>query len=444
MYKYLSAIFLTLLFILTASAQTIERSTGFPSDFPVIKDEGGLGAGTNLTGFGGDLALDKIGNSKNITRIPVILLHGNGGNAAHNQWGMVATYNMLKNIGYNDSEIWAVSYFGENNNSAQMNDPYKTNINDVRNFIEALRKYLNVDKIDIIAHSLGSVLAKGYILGLDNTGKWGGTTSHHENVGTLVTLASAFYGLGSYSQSEFKSGGPFEKSSHIVDGIVDDTPYGFPVSAQIGNYKKATALDNGSITYVSIIGKGDFIDSQNSMTGHLEGANLNKTFDLGSGLAGHQKIINDKEVFDTYFPYLSTKASETDRAPEVMINPTNGNFNNELEISLTGTNRPNTIFYSLNHGEFIKYISPFKINSDAMIEAFAENKFGRGQTVISNFKKVEKPLYEEVTSTLTEHAQSGRITWQDFPTYLAKYGAQAKVTFYKLADSTIWTDILPN
>jgi hypothetical protein len=119
------------------------------------------------------------------------------------------------------------------------------------------------------------------------------------------------------------------------------------------------------------------------------------------------------------------------------------NFPMSKRLVFSANNGAGTIYYSINHGEILKYVSPFKIKDDVQIEAYAENRIGRGESVVANFKKVQRLPYEEITSTLAEHAQSGRITWKEYPAFLAKYGPLAKVTLYKLAGSEIWTDIRP-
>ena len=438
-------------FNLAGVTYDIDREVEFPSDFPDIIDEGGLGRGTVLGGFGGDLALSKEENRSRVERVPVILLHGNGGHAAHRQWGMVPIYKMLKENGYNDSEIWALSYFGKKNgdggafDGVQMINPYRTNINDVRNFINAVIEYLGVAKVDIIGHSLGAVLGRGYILGLSEQGIWGKETLHNEQVGTLVSLSSANYGLGPFAMNEFQSGGAFEQQSHIVSDIFDDTPFGPLLENQSGQHKKETSLDNETITYVALAGRGDFVDAQHSGTGKLEGANLNMVFNLGAGIAGHQRIISDSEVFKTYLPYLNNPKDQTpvELPPIATINPGKSEFFESVEVKISANRDASEIFFSLNDGDFQKYIAPFKINETTVVEAYAVNEFGKGEIARVEFVKQATPLFEEKTSTLLEHAQSGRIPWSEFPKFLQKYGPMKVVTLYKTQGSETWTDEAP-
>ncbi|HSI04115.1 MAG TPA: alpha/beta fold hydrolase, partial [Myxococcota bacterium] len=127
----------------------------FPTDFPEIIDAGGLGKGKPLGGFGGDSALDREGHRAAVRRNPVILVHGNGGSSQHATWGMETLRDRLKGAGYRDCEIWALDYLGRGNTSASLPNPISENVDDLRHFVDQVRAYLGVDKVDIIGHSLG-------------------------------------------------------------------------------------------------------------------------------------------------------------------------------------------------------------------------------------------------------------------------------------------------
>ncbi len=315
--------------------------TGYPLDFPKILDTGGLGQGDYIKGFGGILNSDKKINRNNVNKVPVILIHGNGASATGSAFDYFLNFSWnnirkwLKEKDYNDSEIWALSYLGEPA-TVQINSCLTSNINDVRSFIDAVLDYLNVDKVDIIAHSLGCALARGYLYGLQNNGTFDKNDNRFDKISTLVLLAGGNYGLTAnffnslapfFDGEDFVPGSPIESGLHTYEGFLDDTPYG---SNNIKNqriegaakeshagltqddYVGISPLDNGKITYVSLWAEDDAIDIQNDQTGRLKGANLNKGYDFSKnpflmGMDAHAKILNSKEVFQDFYPYLNNK-----------------------------------------------------------------------------------------------------------------------------------------
>lgn len=426
------------------------NAMNLPADFPEIIDNGGLGAGKALTGFGGGVGLNQAQNRERLNHVPVILIHGNGAHATHKEWGVLPLYRQLKDHGYNDAEIWSVSYLGKGNgdqggfSGVQMNDPYKTNMDDIRNFINCVIEYLGVSQIDIIGHSLGGLFAKGYVLGLDKKGTWGGTTAFPQNVRTLVSLAAGHYGLGAFSMGEFKSGSNFEKNSHYVEGIFDDTPYGPVITDQQGKYQEESSLDNGSIVYIAIIANNDAIDRQNPGTGKLKGANINISFNLGASVTGHKNILSDERVFDVFLPFLLKSTSVSENPPVVSINPPAGTFCHEVTVSINATQAAQAIFYKINQGPFYQYSGAFVLQEDAVIEAYATNAFGVSETTASEFKRAEEIAFEESNATILAHAQAKRISWGTYADLIRKYGsALAKITLFRASDKDPWLDVAP-
>jgi len=278
----------------------------FPKDFQ------------NFSGFGGDDNLDQSGNRAKLKHIPVILLHGNGGSATHKQWGMTALRDMLYKAGYNPSEVWAPSYL---NGGVELYGVHKNHIDDVRNFIEAVKNYLGVQKVDIVSHSLGATMARAYMTGFQRSGKFDPNTRRFDSVSTLVSLSGAHDGLGPYSIDEFKTGSDFLTGLNKVDDIVDPTPYGpSREDGKKGDFELVTQLDNDQVTYVAFWAKGDFVDQQRANTGALLGANINKGFSLGASLAGHERILKDQQVVSEFITYLNhgqakiAAASRSERA----------------------------------------------------------------------------------------------------------------------------------
>ncbi len=283
----------------------------FPSDFAAIQDTGGEGSGCTLGGFGGNTSKTQADHRQTArTRglRPVILLHGNAGSATNLTWGMVPIKNFLASQGYPLELIWAPSYMGEPM-GAELPTPHQTNINDVRKFIDQVMTYLDVDKVDIIGHSLGGTMARAYMLGLTSSGSWNNNNHRLDKVGTLVTIASSNHGLNSYG--DFGASSPFNVGVQKFNGIYDETPWGSDnlneqktenVRGGSYSYTGTTTLDNNKITYVALWSIYDFVDAQCNETGRLEGAHLNK----GYNGADHSGIIKSSEVHNDFFPYLNT------------------------------------------------------------------------------------------------------------------------------------------
>ncbi len=443
--------------------------TGFPADFPQLTNQGGPGQGQPLTGFGGDSSKDKAGNIAAVERVPVILIHGNGANATSAQWGWQTMKSMLKNAGYNDSEIWAVSYLGKDNSSADMNDPHRNNIEDVRIFIDAVIEYLNVEKVVLIGHSLGAGMIRAYMLGLNKFGSFDSNNTRYDKIAALITLAGGNYGLGRNSVGEFKTGSSFEQNTHKdpASGAYDDTPYGAVSTSDMqginnrlpdsrnyngGYFKATTSLDNGTkrIYYAGLTANGDFVDAQLKDTGYLQGADINKGWSLGASLTGHEKIIKDQTVFNQGILPILQKANNSmtppppvEEPPVVSISPAGGEFNGSQSVSINATNNPSTIEYKINQGNWQTYTGAFTINDSCTVSAKATNNYGTSQIVSVTFTKSTTPPYESETATATNHYLAGRIDSSEYLTYGSKYGYIDTFTLYRVEGSDTWTDVEP-
>ncbi len=423
---------------------SLSNTDGFPKDFPHLMDTGGYGQGSLIHGFGGNLSFDQKANQAAVKRNPVILIHGNGGNAHSAQWGMLTMHRFLKEWGYNDSEIWAFSYLGADNSSAELPNPHTSNIDDVRSFIDAVREYLGVQKVDLVGHSLGGGMIRSYLHGLQRDGSFQKSERRFDAVGTIITMAAGNYGLGFFSLGEFQTGSAFEKALHIVDGVYDDTPYG-ATSGQKGSYNKTTSLDNNSITYVALWANGDFVESQHFHTGRLEGAHLNRGYDLGASLTGHERIIKDKEVFTDMFPYLNTNPNTPPEPepPTVSISPDGGKFQGSIKISIQATNKPSKILYSLNASDWKNYQAPFEIKENTIVKAKADNKHGASLEISASFTKLPTPNYKKVKDNATGHYLAGRIGNSQYVTLGMKYGFIQSFYLYEIEGAKGWTDIKP-
>jgi hypothetical protein len=301
----------------------------FPSDFQ-----------SNLTGFGGDPSKNQEQHKAGIKRTPVILVHGNSTNSADPKFGMLQLKRFLMDpsIGYQPSEIWAMDYLGENNTTVDMgNGVHRRHIDVFRTFIDKVRTYLGVEKLDIIAHSLGCTMTEGYLRGLRSDGGWDNSNDRFDSVSTVVCLAGALHGIARGGIDEFDPASDFIKRSHVFSGVEDETPFGEDsVSDQIApvnSWKKVSRLDNDSIQYVAFTAANDFIDGQNRDTGRKEGADINKRFNLGTFITGHEKIVKDQAVFDEFKGLLNKSPP---MAPvKVSVDKESGKHESALAVSVT-------------------------------------------------------------------------------------------------------------
>ena len=115
-------------------------------------------------GFGGFQS----GAAPSISKKVVVLIHGNGSKAqgaTGDMRGWFDTYKMLRDGGWNNSEIYAVNYLDSTSvTNAANNDHRTTHVNRVRRFLEAVYAYVNVYKVGakltVIGHSLGCTITR--------------------------------------------------------------------------------------------------------------------------------------------------------------------------------------------------------------------------------------------------------------------------------------------
>ncbi len=217
-----------------SKAGTYPSEGMFPSDFPPsghdLSDPGEL-IGGMISGFGGDSTKSRSEHS--LSRRPIILVHGNGGSATHATWGFQYMVPRLIDIGYKKDEIWAISYLGSGS-TAFPPDPYAKNVDDFRRWIAAVMDYLNVDKVDIIGHSLGGVLVRAWAEGYTSSQTYG-AEKHRDKIGVMISIAAANYGFSGYS-------GEWDPGHVLYQGI---------------NNSEAVA----AYTNISIRAIGDFVDN---------------------------------------------------------------------------------------------------------------------------------------------------------------------------------------
>jgi len=120
---------------------------------------GGFAPGVGFGGFGGgDCAA---------TRTPVIFIHGNGDRSINFDAPVEADpgsdarparsiYDELKHRGYNDCELYGVTYLSEaEQESPQSNYHRPDKYRIIVSFIDAVKTYTGSERVDLVTHSLG-------------------------------------------------------------------------------------------------------------------------------------------------------------------------------------------------------------------------------------------------------------------------------------------------
>ena len=309
----LSAVFLITFSIISCDLEPDSQTQSeFPQDFRAPIDAGGSGRGKRIVGFGGDMDKSQSENAAQVSRNVVIMVHGNGATALGG-WGWKEMRQWLWDAGYNKSEVWGLSYLGSPPGTAQ---DYTTSIEDLRNFINAVRSYLNLDnrniKIDIIGHSLGCILSAGFAVGLQSTGRIDNSQHRLHDIGSMIYLSGGNYGMHNMMmKNEFHK--DFADKIHTFQGIYDATPWGSSsMTNQISpdtRWKDVTSLDNDRIVYVGIISYNDTVDQFNKNSSRIEGGDLNVRYYTGlSGMDAHVAIIQTLDVFENHvLPYLNVR-----------------------------------------------------------------------------------------------------------------------------------------
>lgn len=195
--------------------------TSFPDDFPVIVDHS---LGVPVIGFGA---------SGPVTRVPVVLLHGNNDtpyptdcNGAYGKIQALAQH--FADHGYAPSELWALGYQGEQcdlvtsppNRSGPAHSTVE-NVPDLRAFVHAVLAYTGAAQVDIVGHSLGATLPR----------EWMRQDGAHHLVRRLVSIDGPHHGIINCSPNEQNfwqtpATGDFRPDSAIcVEYGAADTPF---------------------------------------------------------------------------------------------------------------------------------------------------------------------------------------------------------------------------
>jgi len=124
------------------------------------------------------------------TRTPVIFIHGNSVNATFfarpSSNGAPSVYDTLKAAGYNDCELFGITYLSPSEQAAEpLNYHTSTKAARIRDFIKAVKAYTGKPKVTIVAHSMGVTVA---LHGITFGGLWG-------SIERFVNVAGGLKGL---------------------------------------------------------------------------------------------------------------------------------------------------------------------------------------------------------------------------------------------------------
>jgi len=126
------------------------------------------------------------------SRTPVIFVHGNTVNATFiarpSSSGVPSVYDTLKAAGYNDCELFGITYLSPSEQAAEpLNYHTPTKAALIRDFILAVKSYTGKSKVTILAHSMGVTVA---LHGITFGGLWG-------SIDTFINVAGGLKGLSS-------------------------------------------------------------------------------------------------------------------------------------------------------------------------------------------------------------------------------------------------------
>jgi pimeloyl-ACP methyl ester carboxylesterase len=222
---------LTLL-ILVSCGSSRNWKNEYAKDFNPPKDQGGLGNGKTFQGFGG------IAKKAERKHTPIIFVHGNGGDATN----YLKLAKKFHESGYSMQELWSFSYMGVPGTMDRSMNPHSQEVQDLHLFIQAVLEYTGADKVDIIAHSMGSSLSLYWMKQYDT----------YDKVNTLVAVAGALHGFPDMEGVEWAPAW-MEKNIRYQK---DETPFGKPKDEK----NHVPPQGNKEITYIVVhAGKDDAV-----------------------------------------------------------------------------------------------------------------------------------------------------------------------------------------
>jgi pimeloyl-ACP methyl ester carboxylesterase len=275
-----------------------EIGATFPNRFPVIRN---FYLGTRVIGFGSDVGP--------VERVPVIFLHGNNDSpfaTACNPFGRIQAFaQFFLDHGYHPSELWGLGYQGDqcdraldNTRRSGTSHTAAAAVPMLREFVQAVLDFTGAKRVDIVAHSLGVIVAREWML-QDNA---------YRKVRALVAIDGPNHGISDCSPNpanfyQLELGGGFTPRSAVCDELGSD-------HTQLLTVLNAAGETPGPTRYLVIRNKPgppDFV--YNSLPdGTLPGApSVDRDgnahdFTASAGLAGAETIdLVDQGQFDTKF-----------------------------------------------------------------------------------------------------------------------------------------------
>ena len=189
----------------------------FPDHFPVIQN---FYLGKPVIGFGSATGP--------VEHVPVIFLHGNNDtpyatNCSHH--GRIQDLaKFFLDQGYHPGELWGLGYQGDQCDLSQDNT-LRSGISHttaaavpiLRQFVQAVMDFTGAKRIDIVAHSLGVIVAREWMLQDNAFGK----------VRALIAIDGPNHGIVDCSPSptnlfQLPSGGGFTPNSAVCDELGSD------------------------------------------------------------------------------------------------------------------------------------------------------------------------------------------------------------------------------
>ena len=190
----------------------------FPDRFPVPQN---FYLNKPAIGFGSDIGA--------VEHVPVIFLHGNNDtpyptDCSVGRGRIQAFAQFFLDHGYHPSELWGLGYQGDQCDLTQDNT-LRSGVSHttaaavpiLRQFVRAVLTFTGAKRIDIVAHSLGVVVAREWML-QDNA---------YDKVRALVAIDGPNHGIVDCSPSptnifQLPSGGGFTPNSAVCDELGSD------------------------------------------------------------------------------------------------------------------------------------------------------------------------------------------------------------------------------
>ncbi|HEY0191375.1 MAG TPA: hypothetical protein VGC42_09660, partial [Kofleriaceae bacterium] len=130
------------------------------------------------------------GGNCTASKTPVVFIHGNTVNASYiarpTSTGAATVYDTLKAAGYNDCELFGVTYLSTDEQGDEPGNYHtQAKAQRVRDFINDVKKYTGKSKVTVIAHSMGVTVA---LHGITYGNLWG-------SIDSFVNIAGGLRGL---------------------------------------------------------------------------------------------------------------------------------------------------------------------------------------------------------------------------------------------------------